>query len=200
MGLAGNNFRADFHLGIFFLGVGEADFLVGVGDFFDDGMHGKNVHLASFLVELGAQIFFGLVILSRGDNHRVFDRRHHHFRLNVLFATEHFNLLVEQIRHFLFLKSLRRENNIRRAHDSNLALQNSTTRFALRMASSGISTIFACLPCNSMRTFPSATPAKRPSKNLASLDRLGGYDLGLAARESARSRPLFSTPGPSPAN
>src|SRR5207302_1403720 len=46
--------------------------------------------------------------------------------------------------------------------------QNSTTRFALRIASSGTSTVRASLPFSSMRTFPSANPASRPSKNFAS--------------------------------
>ena len=98
--LGGDDFRADFYFGIFFLGVSETDFLVGIRDLVNNCVDGKNVHLAGFLIEFGAQIFFRLVIFSRGHNHGVFNSRDDHFRLNVLFATEHFNLLVEQIRHF----------------------------------------------------------------------------------------------------
>src|SRR5271165_5776286 len=103
-GFVGENFRAHYGIGIFLSGVLEADFLGGVGDFFDDGHHRKHVDLAGFGIKFSPEVFFGLVIFARGDAHRVLDGRHHDRGLNVLLAAEHFDLLIEQIRH-VFPKS-----------------------------------------------------------------------------------------------
>src|SRR5258708_12943668 len=116
-------------------------------------MHRIHVHLPGFLIELRAQVFFRLVIFASRDHHRVFNRRHHDFRLNVLLAAEHLYLLVKQIRHFSFLRFRR---------------QNSTTKFALRMPSSGSSMTRASRPFSSIRTLPSTTPASRPSNTFTS--------------------------------
>src|SRR5258708_19763297 len=116
-------------------------------------MHRIHVHLPGFLIELRAQVFFRLIILASRDHHRVFNRRHHDFRLNVLLAAEHLYLLVKQIRHFSFLRFRR---------------QNSTTKFALRMPSSGSSTTRASRPFSSIRTFPFTNPPSPPSKNFPS--------------------------------
>ena len=101
-GFAGQNFRADFGRGILAASIGNADFASGVGNVLDHGQNRENVHLTGFGVEFAAQVFFGLVILARRDDHRILDRRHHDFRLDVLLAAEHFNLLIEQIRHNAF--------------------------------------------------------------------------------------------------
>src|SRR5256885_1050244 len=73
-----------------------------VGNFLDHGQHRKHVHLAGYLIELPAEVLFGLVIFARRDDHRIFNGRHHDFRLDVLLAAEHLDLLIEQIRHFWF--------------------------------------------------------------------------------------------------
>ena len=96
------NLRSDFRGRIFLLGVRQADFLFRVSYFLDDHVHREHVHLPGFLVELCAQILFRLVILPRRHYHRVFDRRHHDFRLDMLLAAQHLNLLVQQIRHIAF--------------------------------------------------------------------------------------------------
>ena len=75
-------------------GFGQRHFFFGIGDFVDDGAHRIHVDLAGFWIELGAEIFFGLVILPRGDHHRVFNRRHDDLRLNVLFPADLLNHLV----------------------------------------------------------------------------------------------------------
>src|SRR5271166_2249463 len=63
------------------------------------------------------------------------------------------------------------------------------------MISSGISTIRASLPFNSMRTFPSAKPFKRPSKNFASP--IGSVVDIFASRPANlwKSAAVFSSPG-----
>src|SRR5206468_5436178 len=149
-------------------------------------------------IELRAQVLFRLVKLPRRHHHRVFNRRHHDLRLDVLLAAQHFDLLVQQIRHISSLNSPRvlafkfnaqlpptpslRDlcalgalcvNSFFRFFCQLLTvdcqlLQNSTTKFAFRIASIGSSTVRASFPFSCMRTFPSANPARRPSKNFAS--------------------------------
>ena len=87
------NLRANFRRRIFLLRVGHGNFALRVGHFLDDRNHGKHVHLARVRIKFAAQVFFRLVILPRSHNHRVFNRRHDDFRLNVLLAAEHFDLL-----------------------------------------------------------------------------------------------------------
>ena len=99
------NLCPDFRRRILFLRLCQADLFFRVGHFLDNHMHRVHVHLACFLVELRAQILFRLVILPRRHHHGVFNRRHYHFRLDVLLAAQHLDLLVEQIRHVLSLKS-----------------------------------------------------------------------------------------------
>src|SRR6267143_3394257 len=98
------NLRPDLRSRILSLRLRQADFFLRVGHFFDDHVHREHVHLTRFLVEFRAQIFFRLVILPRRHHHRVFNRRHYHFRLDVLLAAQHLNLLVQQIRHIAFLE------------------------------------------------------------------------------------------------
>ncbi len=93
------NFRADFRRRILFLRFRQADLFFRVGHFLDHDMYREHIHLPGFLIELRAQVLFCLIKLPRRHHHRVFDRRHHYFRLDVLLAAQHFDLLVEQIRH-----------------------------------------------------------------------------------------------------
>jgi len=98
-------FGAHFGRGILAARVAKADFACGIGHFLDHGQHGKHIHLARFLVELAAQVFLGFVIFAGRDDHGVFDGGHDHVRLNMLFAAEHFDLLIEKIRHNMFPKT-----------------------------------------------------------------------------------------------
>ena len=94
-----HDFCSDFCFRILFLRFRHGDLFFRVGHFLDHRIHGVDVHLSGFRVELRPQVLFRLVKLPRRHHHRVFNRRHHHFRLDVLLAAQHFNLLVEQIRH-----------------------------------------------------------------------------------------------------
>src|SRR5258708_1632635 len=104
--LHGKNLRPNFRGRILFLGLRQADLGFRVGNFLHHRQHRKHVYLARFRVEFPAQVLFRLVILARRHHHRVFNRRHHDFRLDVLLAAQHLNLLIKQIRHCSFLTLL----------------------------------------------------------------------------------------------
>ena len=97
------DFRADLGRRILLLRVGYRHLFLRIGHFLDDDMHRIHVHLARFRVELPAQVFLCLIEFPGRYHHRIFDRRHHHFRLDVLLAAQHLDLLVKQIRHIASL-------------------------------------------------------------------------------------------------
>jgi len=101
------DFRAHLRRRIFLLRFHQADLFLRIGHFLDHHVHRVHVHLPGFLVELRAQVLFRLVKLPRRHHHRVFNRRHHDLRLDVLLAAQHFDLLVQQIRHISSLNSPR---------------------------------------------------------------------------------------------
>ena len=98
--LGDHDLAAHFHVGVELLRLGQREFFFGVGDFLDHGTHGEHVDLPGVWIELGAEIFFGLVKLPRGNDHRVFDRRDDHFRFNVLFPADLLDCLVQQTGHY----------------------------------------------------------------------------------------------------
>src|ERR1700688_4874462 len=59
-------------------------------------------------------IFFGLVKLPRGNDHRVFDRGDDHLRFNVLFPADLLNGLVQQIGHLSLISEF--DNQVRFAN------------------------------------------------------------------------------------
>src|SRR6185437_1825183 len=125
-GLGLGNFRADFDLRTLLAGFGERNFMEGIGRFFDHLADRKHVHLAGFRIELGAQVFFGAVILARRDDHRVFDCGDDHIRFDVLLPADLLDCLVQQTRHLQF--SLDLDHQIRfayrgKGHGHFLALQ-----------------------------------------------------------------------------
>ena len=99
VGLAISNRRQLPRAGFDFAGLGQSDLLLRIGHFLDHGAHRIHVYLSGFWVELGAEIFFGLVILPRGDHHRVLDGRDDDCRFDVLLPADLLNHLVQQIRH-----------------------------------------------------------------------------------------------------
>ena len=75
MGLGISNSPPTSDVGIDLARFGQGHLFLGIGDFVHDGAHRIHVDLAGFGIELGAQIFVGLVILPRGHHHRVLDGR-----------------------------------------------------------------------------------------------------------------------------
>ena len=97
--LRNHDLAAHFRVGVDLLRLRQREFLLRVGDFLDHGAHGEHVDLPGVGIELGAEIFLGLVKLPRGNDHRVLNRRDDHFRFNVLFPADLLNCLVQQIGH-----------------------------------------------------------------------------------------------------
>ncbi len=94
------NFAAGLDAGLLLAGVGEGDFAQRIGDFIHYCAYGKNIHVAGFGVEFRAEIFLGLVIFAGSDNHSIFDGRDDNIGLDVLFAADLLDCLVEQTCHF----------------------------------------------------------------------------------------------------
>src|SRR5437588_6346259 len=101
--LRGKDFRADLSGRILFLRFRQRNFFFRVGHFLNHREHRIHVHLPRFRVELAAQVFLGLIKFPGRHHHRIFNRRHHHFRLDVLLAAQHLDLLVKQTRHIASL-------------------------------------------------------------------------------------------------
>ncbi len=80
------------------------------------------------------------------------------------------------------------------------SLQNSTTKFAFRIASNGTSTTRASLPFNSTRTFYIRKSCQPPFKNFASPDRLARRNLRQPSTEALKIRQLRQRPVQSPAD
>ena len=68
----------------------------------DDRLIDVSANLARLLVQLGAHVLLGLVILPRRQRDRVLDRRDDDLRINALFPAQRFNALVKQTRHKFF--------------------------------------------------------------------------------------------------
>ncbi len=99
-GLGYHNFAAHDRARIDSLRFSQREFFFRVGNFLDHGTHGEHVNLPGVWIELCAEVFFGLVIFPRGNNHRVFNRRDDHLRFNVLFPADLLDCLVQQTGHF----------------------------------------------------------------------------------------------------
>src|SRR6185437_6375515 len=60
-----------------------------------NAFHCEGADLSRVFIEMGAQVFLGLVVLAGGDNNRIFHRAHHNLRINALLSTESVNCVVE---------------------------------------------------------------------------------------------------------
>ena len=113
--LGNEQFAADGHVGIDLAGFGKGHFFLGIGDLVDHGANRIHVDLTGFGIELGAQIFVGLVILPRGDHHGVFNSRHDDLGLDMLFPADLLNHLVQQIGHS-YAPTTRRRGSLCESH------------------------------------------------------------------------------------
>src|SRR5215472_6054817 len=170
-GFGADDFRADFRAGILLLRVGQADFAFRVSDFLDDGVHRVHVHLAGFLIELSAQVLFGLIELASRHHHGIFDGGNYHFRFNVLFPAQHLDLLVKQIRHF---SSLKFHYQVRLANRFERYLDDSRV-FSFQFHAD----------------FPVRKTFQAPFEKLGLTNRFASRDLGQTAGKTFELRGLF---------
>ena len=90
-GFGNQQLAAKLEMRIDFASLGESHFIFGIGNFVHNGADRIHVDLAGFRIELGAEVFLGLIVLPRRDHHGVFDRSHDDLRLNMLFPAELLN-------------------------------------------------------------------------------------------------------------
>ena len=96
--LIGAQFAADFGRGINPLGLVERDLRVGVLDVvrvLNNRAHRVGANLAALLVELGAQVFLGLVVLSGGHNDGILDRAYDDLRINAFLPAQSVDYVVQ---------------------------------------------------------------------------------------------------------
>jgi hypothetical protein len=90
---------ADLRFGIVQARLFDRHLAQRIGDRLDHLPHREDVHLAAFRVVAAPHVFLGLVELAGGHHHGIFDRGHDHRGIDVLFAADLFDCLVQQRRH-----------------------------------------------------------------------------------------------------
>ncbi len=130
--LRDEDLAAHFRVGVDSLRFRQREFFFRVGHFLDHRAHCKHVDLPGVWIELCAEIFFGLVKLPRGNDHRVFNRRDDHFRFNVLFPADLLNCLVQQIGHLSLISKF--DNQVRFANSFHRQSNHPALHFDLYLA------------------------------------------------------------------
>ena len=114
--LIGAQLAADLGRGIDALGIVQRDLGDGIFDLvgvFDDRPDRVGPDLAAFLVQFGAQILLGLVVLSGGDDDGIFHRADHDLRIDAFLPAESVDYVVQFTCHKLMPPYLLNERSFR---------------------------------------------------------------------------------------